>query len=152
MAIFSKGAWMDLVTLGTIFSIIFFQFLIVLCKWVEKSDMFPKKEVLMILDNWSSHWSHWFQEFIASCRYKLCFIPPYSHHLAPVEQIFRTLMHRLKKNLKNSLVKLSENAGLQDLYSIFQSISKKDVQAWFKILYQNIENHINQIWLEGYKN
>ena len=48
MAIFSNGAWMALTTQNSIDSILFFQFLIVLCNWVEKSDMFPEKEVLMI--------------------------------------------------------------------------------------------------------
>ena len=152
MVIFSNGVWMVLTTQNTINSILFFQFLIVLCNWVEKLDIFQEKEILMILDNWSSHRSHRVQEFMADCRIKLCFIPPYSPHLAPVEQIFRTLKNRLKKNLKNRSVKLSKNEGWQDLYPIFQSIAKKDVQTWFKTLYQNIEDHINQIWLEGYKN
>ena len=150
MAVFSNGAWMASLVTWTIDSTLFYQFLIVLWNWIEKSDVFLDKDIMMILDNWSSHRSNLVKGFMTKSRYKMCFLPPYSPHLAPVEEIFRTLKSRINKKLRNRAIKLSKNEGLDELMTVFQSITKECVKNWYITLYQNIETHVNQIYYEGF--
>ena len=71
----------------------FIVFLIILKKFLEENNYFEFKRII-ILDNLSSHRTDKVLNMLLKCNFYLCYIPPYSLFLAPVEHTFGILKRK----------------------------------------------------------
>lgn len=64
----------------------------------------PEKEIVLILDNFRSHWAKDSLKCAEECGIRLVFLPPYSPDLNPIEFIWksikRVISHSFVKDLK----------------------------------------------------
>lgn len=54
-------------------------------------ELKKEKQIIIILDNYRTHKSKIFQEACAILNIKIIFLPPYSPHLNPIEQIWKSI-------------------------------------------------------------
>lgn len=57
----------------------------------------PGKQIILVLDNFSSYRSKMIQEFALKNNISLLFLPPYSPDLNPIEQIWRSIKREISK-------------------------------------------------------
>jgi len=55
----------------------------------------PKKDIVIILDNFKSHWSTKTREKALELNISLVFLPPYSPDLSPIEFIWKSIRRHL---------------------------------------------------------
>jgi len=74
-----------------------------------------EKRICLVLDNYSTHRSKFIQEVAEILNITLIYLPPYSPHLNPIEQLWRVLKRKIKKYylkseefLENKLIELYE--------------------------------------------
>ena len=51
----------------------------------------PKCVILLIIYNFSSHWSNLVKNAAKDLNIELCYLPPYSPQLQPVEKIWKSM-------------------------------------------------------------
>lgn len=90
------------------------------CEFLERiREENPEEEIVMILDNFSSHRAKAAREKAEELGIKLVFLPPYSPDLNPIEQIWRGIKREISKTffetkeeflglIKNAFEKLSD--------------------------------------------
>jgi transposase len=61
----------------------------------------PEKEIVLILDNFRSHWAKDLLKCAEECGIRLVFLPPYSPDLNPIEFIWKSI----KRVISHSFVK-----------------------------------------------
>ena len=74
-----------------------------------------EERICLILDNYSTHRSKFIQEVAKILNISLIYLPPYSPHLNPIEQIWRILKRKIKEYyleseefLENKIINLYE--------------------------------------------
>ena len=78
-------------------------------------DKLYEKEIytgIIFLDNASIHKSENHKIFLNSKRFELCFLPPYSPQLNPIEEVFSKWKNIIKTQNSESIEKLYENIRL----------------------------------------
>lgn len=75
------------------------------CEFLEKiRDENPDKPIILILDNFRSHWANATREKAKELNIHLVFLPPYSPDLNPIEYIWKSI----KKEISPKLIKTKE--------------------------------------------
>ena len=87
--------------------------------------------ICLILDNYSTHRSKYIQEVVKILNITLIYLPPYSPHLNPIEQIWRILKRKLKQ---------------YDLESE-EFLNNTIIQSYAEIIN---DNHVIDNWYEKY--
>lgn len=66
------------------------------CDFLEQiRDENPEKDIVMILDNFKSHWATKTREKALELNISLVFLPPYSPDLSPIEFIWKSIRRHL---------------------------------------------------------
>ena len=104
-----------------------------------KDQLQKEKQIIVILDNYRTHKSHIFQKACEILNIKIIFLPPYSPHLNPIEQIWKStkrvvsityiknqecLKEIFEKNFISKLLKnpISQN-GCKNILSIIRFLT-----------------------------
>ena len=94
----------------------------------------PKGEIILVLDNFRSHWANKTREIAKKLGITLVFLPPYSPDLNPIEYIWESIKRALSALLIGSVDQLK---GV--IRGLFKQLSKKlsFAYSWMhKFLYQ----------------
>ncbi|WP_323736126.1 transposase [Methanosphaera sp. ISO3-F5] len=67
-----------------------------------KSQMIKEETIYLILDNYSVHKSEFIKKVAKILNIKLIYLPPYSPHLNPIEQLWRKMKNIIKQYLIKS--------------------------------------------------
>ena len=111
----------------------------------------PKGVILLIIDNFSSHRSTLVKEEAIKLNIELCFLPPYSPQLQPIEKIWKDMKRfmsefKIGSALRNR--KLSKKESFELLRSIVQMGYYKIIGSknkWNKVLNNYIKPKIKNL-------
>jgi transposase len=93
------------------------------CEFLEKiRERNPKKKIVIILDNFRSHWAKKTRRKAKNLNIILVFLPPYSPDLNPIEQIWRVIKRVLSPLFVKTLDELKEVIS-NSFYELTQRIS-----------------------------
>ena len=101
-----------------------FQWFLCILKYflkLRKLDMYG--DSVIMLDNASYHTAFDTQDIMKKLGMKVCFLPPYSPVLAPVEQFFKLSKARIKSTRVDSTTNFSSIAGAKAIINACDSIS-----------------------------
>ncbi len=85
-----------------------------------------RKGHLVILDNLSAHKSKCVVQAIEKTGARVCFLPPYSPDLNPIESAWAKLKHGLRKRRARTIEALNH-----EIADLLPTITPKDAQGWF---------------------
>ena len=107
---------------------------------LEKEDIITKMQteqrICLILDNYSVHKSAFIKKIALHLNITLIYLPPYSPHLNPIEQIWR----QMKREIKHHYLKSKEFLHELTINTYFESIlDTKVYDKWF-------ETYIPKVW------
>lgn len=98
--------------------------------------MKTERKIHLILDNYSVHKSQFIINIAQHLNINLIYLPPYSPHLNPIEQIWRIEKLEIKKYFIKSKEFLEEKVS--EIYN--QIVSKKSLtDKWYN-------NFITKVW------
>jgi len=100
------------------------------CDFLEKiREKNPDKTIVVILDNFRSHWAKKTRRKAKKLNMVLIYLPPYSPDLNPIEQIWRAIKRVLSPLLIKTLEELKEVVS----NSFYQLTRKKSfVEKWIR--------------------
>ena len=109
-------------------------------KLLEKEDVMTKMQteqrICLILDNYSAHKSAFIKKIALHLNITLIFLPPYSPHLNPIEQIWR----QMKREIKHYFLESKEFLEELTIKTYNESISGTKVyDKW-------LETFIPKVW------
>jgi len=89
----------------------------------------PDESILLVLDNFRSHWAQETRQKAQELDMRLTYLPPYSPDLNPIEQLWRCL----KRELSTAFFR-TKNEFLAQIQKIYQSLSIKlsFAEGWFQ--------------------
>ena len=107
---------------------------------LEKENIIAKMQteqrICLILDNYSVHKSAFIKKIALHLNIVLIYLPPYSPHLNPIEQIWR----QMKREIKHYYLKSKEFLQELTIKTYFESISETKVyDKW-------LEAFITKVW------
>jgi len=107
---------------------------------LENEDIITKMQteqrICLILDNYSVHKSAFLKKIALHLNIVLIYLPPYSPHLNPIEQIWR----QMKREIKHYYLKSKEFLQELTIKTYFESISETKVyDKW-------LEAFITKVW------
>ena len=142
MAILWNGNWFSLLSSTTSNSNKFDSFLDKLNYWLTANKIFQKKEVLILLDNWSIHkTAQIFQKF-KEINYNVIFLPAYTPQFAPIEMWFSMIKRNLRQIYNGKIVKLSLKSSYNNVYNALRQIKWEYIKQLFKEMYSTINNYL----------
>ena len=98
--------------------------------------MQTEQRICLILDNYSVHKSAFLKKIALHLNIVLIYLPPYSPHLNPIEQIWR----QMKREIKHYYLKSKEFLQELTIKTYFESISETKVyDKW-------LEAFITKVW------
>jgi len=100
------------------------------CEFLEKiREKNPDKTIVVVLDNFKSHWAKKTRKRARELDIILVYLPPYSPDLNPIEQIWRAIKRVLSPLLLKTLDELKEVIS-NSFYQLTQRTSF--VEKWIK--------------------
>ena len=107
---------------------------------MEKEDIITKihteQRICLILDNYSAHKSAFIKKIALHLNIALIYLPPYSSHLNPIEQIWR----QMKREIKHYYLESREFLQELTIKTYNKSISGTKVyDKW-------LETFITKVW------
>ena len=91
--------------------------------------MQTEQRLCLILDNYSVHKSVFIKKIALNLNIELIYLPPYSPHLNPIEQIWR----QMKREIKHHYLESKEFLQELTINTYFESIlNKKVYDKWFE--------------------
>ena len=93
---------------------------------LRKIDTF--EDSVIMLDNASYHSSSITKEAIKKLGMNVCFLPPYSPVLAPVEQFFKLLKAKIRSACVKSITNFSSKSGIKTIINAWEGISLQSMQ------------------------
>jgi len=100
------------------------------CEFLEKiREKNPDKTIVVVLDNFKSHWAKKTRKRARELDIILVYLPPYSPDLNPIEQIWRAIKRVLSPLLLKTLDELKEVIS-NSFYQLTQRTSF--VEKWVK--------------------
>ena len=95
LAFCSNGSLIEMITNDTLNEERFIVFMQNVKKWFDENNRFSNKKIWILLDNLASHRTQKAADLCSMYDFKIWFIPPYSHTLAPVDLAFGILKIKL---------------------------------------------------------
>lgn len=141
MAILSNGTWLCFMVASSINSSTFCYFIDKLFGWLKANLNFGFRERVITLDNCPSHRG---QKTISKLRgsdCNICFLPPYSPSLAPIEMCFGILKQRVKKQNRHGAVKLNQHEGPNSVFTALRKINENTVVGLFQKFYRELRKY-----------
>lgn len=105
-----------------------------------ENKLTKEKQIIIILDNYRTHKSKIFQEACKILNIKIIFLPPYSPHLNPIEQIWKSI----KRVISITYIKNKEH--LNEIFEkefYIQVIKESFYKKW-------VEEYIINNWVLNY--
>ena len=105
-----------------------------------ENKLTKEKQIIIILDNYRTHKSKIFQEACKILNIKIIFLPPYSPHLNPIEQIWKSI----KRVISITYIKNKEH--LKEIFEkefYIQVIKESFYKKW-------VEEYIINNWVLNY--
>ena len=107
-----------------------------------------RNNILIILDNASSHKTGSVKEFIEKLGAHTAFIPTYSPELAPVEKYFRLLKDIIRRDKTYTTLNWKSKQGIQIIVDSIRKINlptiKRMWKTFFKEIYHCLEHLSNK--------
>ena len=132
LSILSNGFWMCLLTSYKINSHVSIMFIDKQKKWVSEWNNFNYANIILTMDNCSSHRSLKTKEKLGKLGYLVVYLPQYSTQLAPVEMAFSLKNRKLRSQAKHVGLNLSQVTNYNEFRRWMQILNKNRVQSMFK--------------------
>ena len=143
LTILSNLFWMYLLTHRTINSDVFTLFIGKLKEWVSECNNFDYANVILTLDNCSSHQSSKSKENLKKFWYLIAYLPQYSPQLVPVEKAFLLIKRKLKNQAKHLGLNLSKVINYDQLWKWLLFLTKERVSSMFKEFFNQVRQSLN---------
>ena len=98
------------------------QFLNRLNYWLSQNNRFEKKEILVILDNWSIHKTVEVVQKILEINWNVIFLPAYTPQFSQIEMWFSKIKWNLRQLYSRKIVKLSLKSSNNDVFNTMKHI------------------------------
>ena len=121
----------------------FWHFIIKLNNWIFDNKKFGYDNVLLIMDNWSSHKSKSTINTLKELDFRVNFLPIYSPDLANVEMCFAFIKQQLCKQCKSRKAILNSKISQNELYESLKRFTNKHVKRWFFKFYKTLKLYLN---------
>ena len=149
LAITSDGMYFELIKNTWIDSLIYFQFLKHLEKWIEtKIDMRPRK-VIVFQDNCQVHRALKVRNFIQNSKFSYVYIPIYIPEYSPVETMFSILKFKCKSDSHCRHINWWKEEGARLIFESISLIESSHIVAiwrnFIQVVKQNMKQFINII-------
>ena len=131
-AVTSDGNYLATPLTCTVDHSIFLEFLKSLEEWIGIHDFIHNRNVVIILDNWSTHRNMKWQQFMQRSDYTYMYIPQYSPILAPIELMFGKFKNVIKSEKYVGAIRWNSLEGLELMGCFLSRISKEDIVACFR--------------------
>ena len=131
-AVTSDGNYLATPLICTVDHSIFLEFLKSLEEWKGIHDFIHNRNVVIILDNWSTYRNIKWQQLMQQSDYTYMNIPQYSTILAPIELMFRELKNVIKSEKFVGAMRWNSLEGLELMGFFLSIISKEDIVACFR--------------------
>ena len=149
-ALISNGDWIWFVSKRKTDSENFWNFIILLAKYIELWMDFTASDSELILDNASIHLSATTKLITRRLGLRMWFLPQYSPNLAPVEIVFGMLKCKLRSKRIKQVIKFSLISGRREICNALTGFTKAKVcRLWSvfiqeakKVILQSRENEI----------
>ena len=108
------------------------------CEFLELIRRYnPKKEIILQLDNFPSHWANKTRERAEELDIILVFQPPYSPDLNPIEYIWKSIKRKISPLLIDTLEEFQKT-----IQKHFNELSKRKsfAKGWIRKFYSKITN------------
>ena len=145
LAICSNGSWFEMLSNNTLTADRFIIFLRNLKAFLKDNNNFEFKKILIIVDNLPSHRTNKVISMLLDCGFDICFLPPYSPSLAPVELTFGVLKQKLIQNRIGKWVNLKNYEGYNLVVMCMKEIDAKVIHNWFSHFYWEIKANLSKI-------
>ena len=145
LAIWSYGSWLEILSNNTLNEDRFIFSLKNLKIWLDENNCFGYSKILILLDNLASHRTNKVIDYWAKSNIKLCFIPPYSPTLAPVELAFWVLKRKLVAKNKNCSTNLNNYEGYRLVIQWMREIDNKIIRNCYSHFYWELKKNISNI-------
>ena len=131
LAITSEGDYFESIVKEPVDSTIYKEFLENLEQWLMKTKEDHFDSIILIHDNAPIHRANRWLELMESDRYTHAFLPPYTPEYAPIELVFSSLKHLVKKNHQKTLIDFKTEAGIAVVAnSLSKPIRKTIIRCW----------------------
>ena len=137
LAILSNGFWMCLLTPQTINSDVFIVFIDKLKEWVSKWNNFDYANIILTMDNCSSHRSLKTKEKLRKLGYLIAYLSQYSPELAPVEMAFSLIKRKLRSQVKHVGLNLNQMTNYDEFRKWMQILARTESNRCLKSLSTN---------------
>ena len=145
LAICSNGSWIEMLTNDTLNIDRFVVFLQNLKAWQDENNKFWFKNIMILLDNLASHRTNKVIDFCKKWNFRLCYIPPYSPTLAPVELVFSVLKRKLVSKEKQKSINLCIYEGYNLAVKSMKEIDAIIIKNCYSHFYEELKNNISRI-------
>ena len=134
---------------GTINHKLFIEYLTYLMNFLTNKNAAKRNNILIILDNASSHKTGSVKEFIEKWGAHTAFIPTYSPELAPVEKYFGLLKDIIRRDKTYATLNWKSKQGIQIIADSIKKINpptiKRIWKTFFKEIYHCLEHLSNTL-------
>ena len=142
-AICSNGSWLEMLSNNTLTTDRFIIFLRNLKTFLEENNYFEFKRIVILLDNLPSHRTDKVVDMLLKWSFDICYIPPYSPSLAPVELTFGRLKRKLTQKQKEKWINLSNYEGYSLVVLCMKEIDAKVILNWFSHFYREVKENLS---------
>ena len=130
---------------GTVNSENFQLFINYLHNWLVDNNMFGKKDVSIILDNWSSHRSNNSIKTMKRSNMNIVYLPTYSPQFAPIELVFWIFKRKLLTQTKYNWIQLGKAESFNWIKSALGCLNRRKIKIWFKHFYKIVKDEIKSL-------
>ena len=139
LTILSNGAWYWLLLNQAMNSEIFSEYISRFNSWIKENNMFGFKNLIIMLDNWSSHRSKNNLKLLETLGHQVAFLPAYSPQFAPIEMWFNYIKQILKRRMKYEVWNLSNSQSHNKIWEIMRLLEGKIVANYFRVLCRELK-------------
>ena len=141
-ALISNGDWLWFISKRTTNSEVFWNFIILLAKYIELWMDFSASESELILDNASIHLSTVTKQITRKLGLRMWLLPQYSPNLAPVEIVFGMLKSKLRMKKSKQVIKFSMISGRKEICDALAGFTKVKVSRLWLVFVREAKKAI----------
>ena len=142
LTILNNGAWFWFLSNQTINSDRFSDYISKFNEWIANRGTFGFRNLIILLDNWSSHRSKKCMKLFKTMDHHIVFNPQYSPQLAPIEMWFSYIKQQLKRRMKYQTLNLSNRFSQNTMLDTLKDLNKIIVRNCFKEFYAEVKRNL----------